>query len=280
MKLTLVTGRLRSAGAPTPCVALGILLGFVVLGAASLHAVSVCAAEPANKASNVPAKEKGDAMLIEPAQLAKRLTEDKLRILDARSKEDYAKGHIPGAVWVDVPSWQKLARAEGGLRDAKAWGEKVGQLGIDHDAKLVVYGSALPDTGRVWWTLKYLGLPQVMLLDGGWDAWSKEKRPTETAAPKVAAVRFEPRFDADRLEEIDALKASVKSGKVKVVDTRSKDEFTGKEVRGKRGGHVAGATHLEWKELVAADGRFKSREQLQELFRSRGILPDETAVCY
>lgn len=219
-------------------------------------------------------------MLISPAELAKRLAEDKLRILDTRSQEDYAKGHVPGAVRVDVPSWQKLARSEGGLHDAKAWGEKVGALGIGRDTQVVVYGGALPDAGRVWWTLKYVGVPEVMLLDGGWSAWDKEKRPAETAAPKVAAVGFEPRFDSDRLEEIDSLKTNLKSGRVKVVDTRSRDEFTGKEVRGTRGGHVAGATHLEWKELLAADGRFKSPDELRELFRSRGILPDDTAVCY
>jgi hypothetical protein len=37
---------------------------------------------------------------------------------------------------------------------------------------------------------------------------------------------------------------------------------------------------LEWKELLAADGRFKPRDELRELFRERGIVPDDTAVCY
>ena len=66
----------------------------------------------------------------------------------------------------------------------------------------------------------------------------------ETTSPNVEAVKFEPKFQADRLEEIDSLKKSVKSGKVTVVDARSTDEFTGKEVRGKRGGHIPGAKHL------------------------------------
>jgi thiosulfate/3-mercaptopyruvate sulfurtransferase len=79
---------------------------------------------------------------------------------------------------------------------------------------------------------------------------------------------------------MDSLEKSLRSRDVQVIDARSRDEFTGKEVRGKRGGHIAGATHLEWKELISADGRFKTPEQLRELFRERGILPDRTAVCY
>ena len=91
-------------------------------------------------------------------------------------------------------------------------------------------------------------------------------------------MKFEPKFQADRLEEIDSLKKSLRSGKVTVVDARSKDEFTGKDVRGKRGGHIPGAKHLEWKELLAEDGRFKTPEKLGELFRQRGIHPAQTAV--
>jgi thiosulfate/3-mercaptopyruvate sulfurtransferase len=217
-------------------------------------------------------------MLTEPAELQKKLNESGLRILDTRPPADYTRGHIPGAVWVDVNGWQLLARKEGGLHDAKAWGEKVGQLGVDQDKLVIVYGSSLPDTGRVWWTLKYLGLPNVAVLDGGWDLWVREKRPVDTAAADVWAVKLEPTFQADRLEEIDSLKKSVRSGGVAVVDARTADEFTGKDVRGKRGGHIPGAKHLEWKEVLAADGRFKSPGQLQELFHKRGIEPDQTVV--
>ncbi len=222
-------------------------------------------------------KERG-TMLIEPEQLQKDLRRAGLRLLDTRPQADYSKGHIPGAVCVDVKSWQDLGKKAGGFHDAQAWGEKVGQLGLNHDSQVVVYGSALTDTARIWWTLKYLGLKNVAILDGGWQLWSKEKRPSETASPRIEAVKFEPSFQADRLEEIDSLKKSIGSDAVTVVDTRSKGEFTGKDVRGKRGGHIPGAKHLEWKELLTEEGRFKSPEQLRALFRQRGIEPDRTAV--
>lgn len=217
-------------------------------------------------------------MLIEPAQLQERLNRPALRILDTRPQPDYAKGHVPGAIRVDVKSWQDLGKQEGGFHDAKAWGKAVGQLGITFDAHVVVYGSNLPDTARIWWTLKYVGLQNVSILDGGWQRWLQEKRPTETASPKIEATNFEPKFQADRLEEMDALKKSLNTGKVTIVDARSMEEFTGKDGRGKRGGHIPGAKLLEWKELLAEDGKFKSPTQLRGLFRKRGIVPEQTAV--
>jgi thiosulfate/3-mercaptopyruvate sulfurtransferase len=229
----------------------------------------------ASESSNAPERQ---TMLIEPAELQKQLPQPGLRVLDTRPQPEYAKSHIPGAAWVDVKIWQELARKEGGLHDAGAWGEKVGHLGISPDSQVVVYGGSLPDSARIWWTLKYLGLRSVALLDGGWQAWVKEKRPTETSLPSIEVVKFEPKFQGDRLEEIDALKKALPSGTVTVVDARSADEFSGKEVRGLRGGHIPNAKHLAWKELLAEDGRFKSREKLRELFRQRGIPADQTAV--
>jgi 3-mercaptopyruvate sulfurtransferase SseA len=226
----------------------------------------------------IEARKKRGTMLIQPEQLQKSLHRPGLHLLDTRSASDYAGGHIPGAVRVDVKSWQALGKKEGGFHDADTWGKTVGELGLSRDAQVVVYGSAPTDTARIWWTLKYLGLENVAILDGGWGLWSKENRPSETSSPRVEPVKFEPKFQADRLEEIDAIKQAVRSGAVTVVDTRSTDEFTGKDVRGKRGGHIPGAKHLEWKELLAADGRFKSPEQLRALFRQRGIQPEQTAV--
>jgi thiosulfate/3-mercaptopyruvate sulfurtransferase len=216
-------------------------------------------------------------MLIEPAQLQEKLKQHGLRILDTRPQADYAKDHIPGSIWIDVKCWQQLGSKEGGLHDGLAWAKQIGQLGIGRNTAVVVYGSSLPDAGRVWWTLKYLGLPNVTILDGGWDLWSKEKRPAETAIPRIEAEQFEPKFQANRLEEIDSLKKSIQSGMVTVVDARSGKEFTGEEVRGKRGGHIAGAKHLEWKELLTGNGRFKTPDQLRELFRQRGVEPSQTA---
>lgn len=229
-------------------------------------------------------EEKGEpqktSMLIEAAALRQLLQKNDVRILDTRPEPAYDKGHIPGALRVSAKDWKQLGASKGGFHNAKAWGKLVGSLGIDQKTTVIVYGDKITNTARIWWLLKYLGMKDVRILNGGRNIWTKKNMPTSTKTPKVAATKFEPRFQKDRLEEMDTLKKKLKSPKVKIVDTRSEGEYTGKVKRSKRGGHIPGATHLEWKELLAKDGRFKTREQLRELFAKRDILPDKTAICY
>ena len=256
------------------CSCLSVMLTWLLI-------MSWCTWHPENvSVAQEPDQPEKASILITDSELASAMKEPNLRILDARSQHEYAKGHLAGAMRVDVNDWKTLATADGGLRDSKGWSAKVGRLGISRHSQVVVYGDRLSDTARIWWLLKYVGVKNAAIFDGGWRRWVKQGRPAEKSVPKVAATAFKPKFQLDRLEEIDSLKESLRVGNVQVVDARSTDEFTGKDVRDERGGHIPGAAHLEWKELLAQDGRFKPREELRALFRERGILPDETAVCY
>ena len=212
------------------------------------------------------------SILVEPDQLQKKLDDKDLRVLDVRPQDEYVKAHIPGAVRVDIGEWKSLALAERGLHDAKGWAEKVGSLGIGSGTHVVVYGSNITDTARIWWLFKYVGVENASLMNGGWQLWSQEDRPVESSTPQVSATKFQPEFQAGRLAEIDSVKKSLESESVKVVDTRSDSEFAG--------GRIPDSVHLEWKHLLAEDGRFKTPAQLQEIFRMQGIQPAETAVCY
>lgn len=217
-------------------------------------------------------------LLVQPAALSRMLEEGQPLLLDTRPQEAYTQGHIPGAIRVEVKSWQEQGRKPGGFRDAPAWATLVGALGITQQSRVVVYGDQLPETARVWWLLKYLGLKEVAILDGGWAAWRTAGLPTSTAVVQATATTFMPDFQANRLEEIESLKSAVTAGKARVVDARSGDEFTGKDVRGKRGGHIPGSTHLEWKDLLDQDGRFLSAPALRDLFKRKGIAPEDTLI--
>jgi thiosulfate/3-mercaptopyruvate sulfurtransferase len=236
--------------------------------AATMFAATMFAAENEVASEGTP----GPSILVGADLLRDKLGDKDLRVIDVRSQAEYDKGHVPGAVRVDVGQWKDLAVAEDGLRDEKGWAEKLGPLGLQKEMHVVVYGSKLSDTARIWWSLKYVGIKNASILNGGWEWWTKTEGPIETSTAHISATPFHPDFQADRLAEIDSLKLSLKSVSIQVVDTRSDDEFNG--------GRVPGAAHLEWKELVADDGRFKSKSQLQKLFHERGIVPSVTAVCY
>ena len=91
--------------------------------------------------------------------LQKRLGDANLRLLDARPRADYDKGHIPGAVWVDAKAAQTLAARPGGLTDRAAWEAWLAPLGIAPRSEVLVYDDQRQlEAARIWWLLRYLGV--------------------------------------------------------------------------------------------------------------------------
>ena len=67
---------------------------------------------------------------------------------------------------------------------------------------------------------------------------------------------------------------------VVVLDTRSAAEFTGRDVRARRGGHIPGAVNVEWTRNLAGDGTFKPLTELRAMYTAVGVTPDKTVVTY
>ena len=220
--------------------------------------------------------------LIDVETLKKALDRAEIVLLDARRADEYAVGHIAGALHVDLVSWREHMAAPGGLEDAAFWSDAAGRLGITADRPVVVYGQMGPSLAAVWWLLGYLGVNDVRVLDGSWRQWAEKYYPIDTTVPSVAATEFVPQFQCDRLIRTEDLKQIIASSQSDcvVVDARTSGEFTGQDVRDQRGGHIPGATHLEWTEVLDEGGHFFSSEKLQELFGRRGISPDKTVVVH
>src|SRR5262249_10061932 len=104
-------------------------------------------------------------LLVEPADLKDDTARKKYIVLDARPLADYQKCHISGAVGVDAGAWSKAFFKD---HDRSAWGKRTGSLGITTTAPVVIYGGRGPEAARVWWILRYWGVKDVRLLNGGW----------------------------------------------------------------------------------------------------------------
>jgi thiosulfate/3-mercaptopyruvate sulfurtransferase len=218
-------------------------------------------------------------LLIEAAELAKPQAARGRRILDARGKSKYTEGHIPDAVWVDHTAWMRSFDASD---DKDAWAKRIGGQGIDLDTPVVIYDdSGFKDAGRIWWILCYWGVRDVRLLNGGWKAWLESKGLISTEKPQVTAVDVKLAPISERMAtKVDVL-AAIKKGQSQIVDARSTGEFCGTEQTAKRNGAIPGAKHLEWSDAIdPKTKRYKSAEELKELFKEAGIDPSRPSITY
>lgn len=203
-------------------------------------------------------------------------------IIDVRPAEEFARGHIPGAVHLDLWGLSLIDTSEAPLR-AFMWmiGHLFSLRGVTPNRPVVVYET---DSGiraaRAWWFLEYLGHPQAFVLDGGFGAWTRAGRPVTTAAVAPTPSDWHGTPDASKIATWKDVFDRLGKPEVAIVDTRSDAEHFGEAVRAKRGGLIPGAVNLEWKQNLKADGTFKSPAELRAMYESLGVTADREAVTY
>jgi thiosulfate/3-mercaptopyruvate sulfurtransferase len=236
---------------------------------------------------NIPVHQRGYAhpeLLAETDWLAEHLGDPNVRIVDARPPQQYAAGHIPGAV--NLSGTNGIPRtADGEMARGEEFGGVAGKLGIGNDATIVVYDIPNQHMGLVAWAFLYYGHQDVRLLDGGFEKWTCERRPVSLQPASYP----ETVFNAKPIEAIycslDHARASHGRPETVFWDTRSLAEFHGAgEGHGKpppRPGHIQGAAHLDWVELIDPDTKtFKPAAELRALLESKGITPQREVNTY
>ena len=211
-------------------------------------------------------------LLLDPISLARPKAAAQFLVLDARDQKSFNEGRIPRARWVDAAAWAKAFK-DG--KDAEGWGKRIGQLGVGPDSKVVVYDAvSSKDAARMWWILRYWGVKDVRLLNGGWKGWQSAKLPVEKEKPQA----FKPAtFAAAALPKWLVIKSqvldSLKDKQMQIVDARSEKEFCGLDpLENKRAGAIPGAKHLDWADLIDKETqRFKGPGQLRKLFAEAAI---------
>jgi thiosulfate/3-mercaptopyruvate sulfurtransferase len=224
-----------------------------------------------------------DSFLVGPQSLLAAFTNLDGLIIDARSPEAYAAGHIPGAVSVSTYDYfVPNTKPEGMRAFASQTAALYGAAGIGLDTPLVVYDD---DTGvrvaRECWLLEYLGHRNVRLLHGGLNAWQQCGGPISTEAFLSAARQFEIQHHSAGFVSADEITAELRQPKRVVIDVRDELEHEGLDHTAccERRGHVPGAVWIHWSAFLE-QGRFKSAEAIRALLQSRGIRADDEVVPY
>jgi thiosulfate/3-mercaptopyruvate sulfurtransferase len=223
------------------------------------------------------------ATLVSFDALQKRIAtpDPRLRLLDTRPRLEFDKGHIPGAVWVDMKAAAAIATKPNGLTDKDAWSAWLAPLAIGEDSEvLVIDGARQLDAARAWWLLKYLGVGEVGLIDGNYPLWAKEGRPVSTDSTKVDPRPFRVTFRTDRHATRSEVLAALEAHTARVIDARTEAEHTGAQAKAKRGGHIPTACHLEWTEFVTPDGRFLDEPATRAKLIAAGLKPGEPLITH
>ena len=223
-----------------------------------------------------------ETLLTTPAELQKKLGSPDLCLVDVRPAEQFAQGHIPGAVHFDLFGLSLVDTSEAPLRAFMHMIHHVLELrGVSETKEVVFYESnSGMRAARGLWFLEYFGHPNVRMLDGGIDAWKAANGPvaTEPAIPKAATFKTTERREV--LATVDDVLKSLHKKEFSILDTRSKGEYLGTHVRAARGGAIPGAIHIEWTDNLDASGKFKSNAELKAMYDKAGITPDKEVLSY
>ena len=222
-------------------------------------------------------------LLTTPAALATAVAgPSKPLVLDVRPAEDFATGHVPGAVHLDL--WGlSLVDTDPGPLKAFMWivDHLFNLRGVDASTPVVVYDEQSGmRAARAFWFLEYFGHPRVQVLDGGFGAWVKAGLPvTRDAAPPPKST-WTGTPQAPRLATWRDVKDRLGQAGTVILDTRSDAEYDGTLVRAKRGGRIPGAVHVEWTRNLGPDGAFKPAADLRAMYEQAGVTPDKEVVTY
>jgi thiosulfate/3-mercaptopyruvate sulfurtransferase len=219
--------------------------------------------------------------LVSTQWLADHLGEADLTIIDSswhmpasgrNGREDYLQAHIRGARFLDIDAVSDRANpAPHMLPSAEDFARAMEELGVSSDDRIVVYdNSPIRTAARGWFMLRHFGVRQVAILDGGFQKWIAEGRPTQSGEPEPRNARFQ---TAERGDVVT--KQQILGGiELPIVDARGAPRFEGSEPDPRPGvaaGHIPGARNVPFSALYNEDGTFRSREELERLFEEGGV---------
>ncbi len=216
------------------------------------------------------------AVFVTAEWIEERIDSPAFLLLDPRRPMKYLQGHLKNAV--NLPLY-KAFDAEAKLlpdHDLQRW---IGTAGLDAQTTPLIYDGYDGQNGAMFaWVLEYFGRTDVHMLNVFFERWVAEGREvfyrpvTRTAKAFTAGVKGHLRATIDDIRADTGLK---------LIDFRSRDEYTGALDRDGKPGHIPGAVNIVWRDLLGpGQGALASPEKIEELASAAGIQRDDRIVAY
>lgn len=209
--------------------------------------------------------------------------------VDYDPTSSYNLGHIPNAVLFD---WKKDINepVKRDIMTQQQLEELFSKNGISENTTLVLYGDFNNwFAAFAFWVFKYYGVKEIKIMNGGRKKWIEEDRPQTKDIPNIPRSSYKVSNVDDKLRVyLDDVRAAIGKGNVALVDVRGPKEFSGEVLapaeypteHAQRGGHIPGAANIPWAQAVNDNGTFKTAEELEKLYKPKGVTPDKEVITY
>lgn len=205
---------------------------------------------------------------------------------EGEGEQLYQKEHLPSAQFCDpaaalagVPSSQEGRNPLPDPRQLQRWFHR---WGLPQRGRVVVYddGAGLL-AARTWWILRWAGLENIRILDGGLRAWLADNLPVvggPGSLPSVNGAVVSP--GCMPTADIDDVREHAENGGL-LVDAREASRFAGRrEILDLKAGHIPGAVNLPAHSLQNEDRTFRGVEEIRDILGNAGITRGEGTIVY
>lgn len=244
-------------------------------------------------AAAAPATAQSDArarLLVDTEWLAAHIADPGIVLLHVGERPEYDAGHLPGAIHVTMRDLSEPMPAEhvAGMRmlelpDPAVARAKLESWGVSDDSRIIVYygNDWVSPATRVLFTLDWLGIEDVALLDGGMQAWLAEGRAVVTDLPAPRPGRLTAKPTRAGVVSLEWMREQASQPGTAVVDARAAVFYEGVQ-SGSNGarGHIPGAGSFPFTEVTDDRLRIRPAEELRALFRNAGVEPGDRVVVY
>ena len=205
-------------------------------------------------------------MLISTLDLNSIRNETNVLIVDTRSFGEYSKGHIPGAVNLDLFAFHWFDTTSDGIESFNKQTQKLlSFIGVSSEKKVIFYDDVSGMlAARGVWMLLYFSHQNVLMLDGGIKKWQKENLPIETTSNHFQPSTFSGKINPNLISGFEYIRDNL--DRLTIIDARSQGEYSGETVRAAKIGHIPSSINIDWNLNLYNDGTFKNTSDLSKLY--------------
>lgn len=228
-------------------------------------------------------------VLVDTNWVDQHKNDPKVRVaeVDYDPTANYTLGHVPGSVLID---WKADINdpVTRNIITKQACESLLQRVGVNDDTTLVLYGDFNNwFAAFAFWVFKYYGYKDVRLMNGGRKKWLEEDKPVTKDIPSHPKGNFKASEPDSSIRVFLRYVRDTLGSKI-LVDVRGPKEFTGEILappeypteHAQRGGHIPGAVNIPWAQAVNENGTFKSADELQKLYQSKGVAADKEVISY